>query len=559
MATADEYAHWIVNNADKKGTPEFDTVAAAYKDAKATPALEENPIVSYGKDVLGNVSNLYAGIAKGAVRPLQMIGEHVAPETTENVSQYAKNKLTDAGFDPESTPYKVGTLAGETAITAPVGGVLGSTAKVLGAAPKVVNVIAKGGMAGDVGAGVIGNFAARTASGALSGGASEALLHPEDVSTATGIGAVMPTVGKLVKGLHRFVRGGEQTDLMAEAVQKAKTLGLVIPPATVKQSIGNELIEGLGGKSTIAQIASKENQPIFNAMVTKTLKLPEGTKLDFEALSNVRNKAGEAYSAIGNVGTITPNAEYVQKLDAIAEPFLKTAKGFPDAPPSPVIRLIESLKSPAFDSASAIEKIKQLRTAADDAFRTGNTDISRASKAAAKALEDTVELHLQDIGQPELLDQFRNARKTIAQSYDIQKALEGDTGDISAKKLADLLKRGKPLSGELEQIASFASHFPRASQDASKIGSIPAISLRDLGVGGLLSFASGSPLLWGAALAKPAARALATSPIIQNNLIQKAPLQLDKIAPTAARAATLALANQLRNDNGPRLRLSSPQ
>jgi hypothetical protein len=36
MATADEYAAWIVQNADKKGTPAFDTVAAAYKDARAS-------------------------------------------------------------------------------------------------------------------------------------------------------------------------------------------------------------------------------------------------------------------------------------------------------------------------------------------------------------------------------------------------------------------------------------------------------------------------------------------------------------------------------------------
>ena len=35
MATADDYAGWIVKNADKKGTPEFDTVAAAYKEALA--------------------------------------------------------------------------------------------------------------------------------------------------------------------------------------------------------------------------------------------------------------------------------------------------------------------------------------------------------------------------------------------------------------------------------------------------------------------------------------------------------------------------------------------
>ena len=38
MATADEYAAWIVNNADKKGTPDFETVAQAYRMAK-----EERP------------------------------------------------------------------------------------------------------------------------------------------------------------------------------------------------------------------------------------------------------------------------------------------------------------------------------------------------------------------------------------------------------------------------------------------------------------------------------------------------------------------------------------
>ena len=41
MASAEEYAQWIVNNADKKGTPEFNTVAKAYEEAKA-----EEPVVS---------------------------------------------------------------------------------------------------------------------------------------------------------------------------------------------------------------------------------------------------------------------------------------------------------------------------------------------------------------------------------------------------------------------------------------------------------------------------------------------------------------------------------
>jgi hypothetical protein len=46
MATADEYAAWIVANAAKKGTPEFETVAKAYELAKsetAQPAAEPAP------------------------------------------------------------------------------------------------------------------------------------------------------------------------------------------------------------------------------------------------------------------------------------------------------------------------------------------------------------------------------------------------------------------------------------------------------------------------------------------------------------------------------------
>src|SRR3990167_4504994 len=38
MATAEEYAKWIVANKDKKGTPEFETVAKAYELARGQTA-----------------------------------------------------------------------------------------------------------------------------------------------------------------------------------------------------------------------------------------------------------------------------------------------------------------------------------------------------------------------------------------------------------------------------------------------------------------------------------------------------------------------------------------
>lgn len=43
MASADEYAAWIVKNADKKGTPDFETVARAYQDAKSAASKPSGP------------------------------------------------------------------------------------------------------------------------------------------------------------------------------------------------------------------------------------------------------------------------------------------------------------------------------------------------------------------------------------------------------------------------------------------------------------------------------------------------------------------------------------
>ena len=47
MATSDEYASWIVKNADKKGTPEFDIVAKAYADSKG----KQPAAVTVGKEL----------------------------------------------------------------------------------------------------------------------------------------------------------------------------------------------------------------------------------------------------------------------------------------------------------------------------------------------------------------------------------------------------------------------------------------------------------------------------------------------------------------------------
>ena len=77
MATADQYAQWIVDNKAKKGTPEFDTVAKAYQEAvaeeKSLPAVEVYadegmPAERTVGEFLGNVGTSGAKVVGGLVQ-----------------------------------------------------------------------------------------------------------------------------------------------------------------------------------------------------------------------------------------------------------------------------------------------------------------------------------------------------------------------------------------------------------------------------------------------------------------------------------------------------------
>lgn len=83
MATADQYAQWIVDNATKKGTPEFDTVAKAYQEAvaeeKSLPAVtvyadEGMPAERTVGGFLGNVGTsgqkMLGGIVQAVTNPI---------------------------------------------------------------------------------------------------------------------------------------------------------------------------------------------------------------------------------------------------------------------------------------------------------------------------------------------------------------------------------------------------------------------------------------------------------------------------------------------------------
>jgi len=321
-----------------------------YKKIDDLVKAEENPIVSYGKDVLGNVSNLYAGIAKGAVRPLQMIGEHIAPETTENVSQYAKNKLVNAGFNPESTAYNVGTLAGETAITAPVGGILGSTAKVFKASPALVKAITTGGteMGGfgkgeklaTIGRGIIG--------GGLTGGVSTALTDPEDIYKGTAVGAFTPHVlGVLGTGATKIydLLKGKLADVNAGKIAR-QVLGENLPAT-------REALLNAPQELTAAQAAYGKATPAFASLeglarttrgepyLAKDLASQAENRVVMGAMTPNKEQAlaNEAQVIANRTGQLTQGQDVLNTALAnqVRQFESKTAKDIPQVPHGEVI------------------------------------------------------------------------------------------------------------------------------------------------------------------------------------------------------------------------------
>jgi len=514
---------------------QYQTPSTAKPWEQYQPQAVEAP--KEGGGFMQSLGNTAAGLVRGAgsigatlLAPIDMASDALAGRGLSLQSNRERRAAMDAGLEtmgaqPDSLLYKGGKLAGEIAGTAGAGGAvangLGRSAMLAKNAAPLLDAIRTGGMAAKGLTGPAG-LAVRSAGGAINGLVSAGMVNPDDAQAGAMIGGALPgslsIAGKAGSAIAGKLRGPDVPADVLKAVQDARALGYVIPPTQAKPTLGNRLLEGFAGKLTTAQNASAKNAEVTNSLAAKALGLPADAKIDAGTLKTIRDAAGQAYEAIGASGVIQPGPKYTKALDAIAAPHAMAAKGFPGAKPSPVLDLVESLKSDAFDASSAVAKIKELRSAADDAFRAGNSDVARASKSAATALEDAVGEHLQQTGQKDLYGEFVKARQLIAKTYTVEKALNPTSGTIDARKLASEIKKGKPLTGELRQAGEFAARFPKAAQPLEGMGSLPQTSPLDWVASGTLSGLTANPALMATVAARPMARRAALSNMVQNRL-----------------------------------------
>ena len=387
------------------------------------------------------------------------------------------------------------------------------------------------------------NTAKNIGAGMAMGGAS-ALATPEEVGMSpeefraaknkniaiqSALGGTFPAIGGLVSAL----RGAKQTPQMANVVENAREAGYVMPPTQAGGGFFSKTLESLAGKEPTAQAASIRNQEVTNKLAIKSLGLPEDTVLSPDILKTVRDTAGLAYENLKLSGTVKTSPKFIEALDNI-KPYkdaVQAAKDFPEEAANPIIKTIESLKRPNFDVNSAVSKINLLRNNADVAFRQGDSALAKANKDASKVLENTIENHLANTKQTELLDKFREARTLIAKTYEVEKTMNKTTGSVDAGKLASRLQAGKPMSDELKDIASFAQAFPKAAKTPEPMGGFISSRGADLALatgtgtasllGGQDKYTTGGISL-ATLLARPGARKLALSSPVQNRLAKQA-------------------------------------
>ena len=540
MATAEQYAQWIVDNQTLKGTEKFNIVAKAYEEAKleeptatvevtspqGQPIQPQQFAETGGGAAMGRPINrgqlnvqpeprplesALAGVTKSAIDPIVAASQLATGGAT---SPFAQNLANQAKTYEQANPgsYLGGRIAGTLL---PAAGM--SKAAMLPSFAKM-NPLAQNVLLGSTTGVLTPEETGKTGQEMYKEQGKQGLI-------GGGLGAVLTPLQKL----GGILRGPEQPAQMAGAVEKAREAGYVIPPTQARADLANRLMEGIAGKATTAQNASAKNQEVTHKLVARSLGLPESEVILPEVLKDLRSTAGQAYAKLENIGTITPGKEYLENLNKIAGKATKAQEGFPNAPESPIISLIDSLKSKSFDSASAIAKIEDLRNTANKAYASGDTALGRAAKDASNLLENTIEKHLETTNSTALLKEFRNARQLIAKSYSVEKALNPASGTVDARQLAAQLKRGKPLSEELKTVAQFAGQFPKAAQVTEKMGSLPQISPVDMFAGGLASLLT-SPAAMAGVAARPALRAAALSEPIQNRLIQGAKMSPDQAA-----------------------------
>lgn len=279
-----------------------------------------------------------------------------------------------------------------------------------------------------------------------------------------------------------------------EALKAAQKSGSVVPPSAVSTSFAVGTAESIAGKEMTEQAMMVKNQPIVQDLVRKDLGIPKSQPLVDNVYDNIRNRSDvvEPYKTIAKLPTTAVDDTFRMQVSA-----LNRLAGFSEEVKN-VLKSdrVEAITSKiqnvdALSGDEALALIRDFRDKSKNLHRqinqgTGGADA--AESALVKVYDDAADivesqLERRAAGDTNLLNRFRDARKTIAKTYQYEKATDLGTGNVDARVFAKRLKEGLPIEGNMRILAQIAGQFP----DAFGIPGMRSIHTMGQGTGGIQS------------------------------------------------------------------------
>lgn len=292
-------------------------------------------------------------------------------------------------------------------------------------------------------------------------------------------------------------------------IRAAREAGYKIPPSDIRPGPVTDALSSFGGKAALAQQATIQNQEVTNNLAKRILGIPEKQDITPELLTAIRKDAAKPYEEIEKMASKAASDEAVLKRATTGMSAHETAALQADPKIADELR---SLGTQAAADVKAWREALQKRNAYYEDYRRNKTvaalESARANEGLAESLSDKIEAAALEIGRPELANQLKEARTKIAQSHDIERALNESNADVRAVEIGKALRRGAPLTDELKTIADFDNAFgQRLTREAAKV---PAAGVSALNpIGATLATVGG-----GAALG-PAGAALGLYPLLR--------------------------------------------
>ncbi len=520
MATADDYAAWIVANKSKKGTPEFNTVAKAYELAKQeesaalAPPRSTSPIAQEEEarpaqppswsDVMRNVApQVVAGtadlmlttpanvanLAKAAYgTAVTSLGGEMPKDPQEAYRQQLRANLFQltGGKLGEPIPYTSGVAAAPEVEIPPnrvtdffrEQGLIKDLPNIT-PGQRIASTAAQAGLGAMLGGGGgLAQAGRNILTSATAGGAGQAVTEATGSPVAGLATSVLtPLAGSKVNALNNAraqeMRLNQEYD---RSIREAKDLGfLVIPEGRAANFVGQDTLE---------EIVKNQNQKVINDIAKSSIGFKSDDLLNNDELRKYRLKEyNRGYAPfINTMKSVDVDEDYLAALYEIeVNPSYDTEK---------MMRIIDKIHRrgikqsdsiTSFDPKFIKERVSNLRSDAQknrrDSKDSDTYNLGTAQRELADALENLMERQLtkdyvkKGLGEAQakkIVENFRESRKNIAVAHVIEDVLEKGSGRIMLDKLADSYQRGDYLTGDLEKAAKFANVYtpPKGSRSA---------------------------------------------------------------------------------------------